>query len=601
MPSLFQIGKIADSSSEAMKQPNLLFRSIPAISALLVVAQLAAGSLHGENILASLDGVTRSPDGLPLWGAKVVAHSLTNGAERSTLSDNAGAFVIEQLMPDRYRVTATRQGYADSRVVYVDVSTPTVTPTQPNPASEGFFKRLSQAYLKDWKGTSASSAADPAAGAPGPPPAAPAFRGYPAPVDGPPFPFSVWPYGGSVTIGQPWTQAGPLMTALWEGPHGEAWKRSGVQIYGWFNFGGNLSSSNQGGYSNFPTAYDERANTVEPDQEVLYIERQPDTVQQEHFDWGFRLSLLYGIDYRFTTARGIFSNQLLGKNQEYGFDPVMAYVDLYVPQVAKGMDIRIGRYISLPDIEAQLAPNNYTYSHSLTYSFDCYTQTGINTTTKLSNHWLVQVGLSPGCDVAPWVKNQAKLTLNSCLGFTWQDGQSNLYGCANSINDGDYAYNNLQAYYLTSYHKFNDHWHEATEGWYQYMKHVPNVNNPAAAPLISATALNGAGNGLGAVCTNASALTCFAPDWAVVNYIERQFSKHDYMSIRNEYMDDIAGQRTGVKNRYSEHLIGWGHWIGTTVLLRPELRFEHAYDRPIYNNGTKQSQLTFAGDVIFFF
>jgi hypothetical protein len=28
------------------------------------------------------------------------------------------------------------------------------------------------------------------------------------------------------------------------------------------------------------------------------------------------------------------------------------------------MDIRVGRYISLPDIEAQLAPNNYTYSHS---------------------------------------------------------------------------------------------------------------------------------------------------------------------------------------------------------------------------------------------
>ena len=34
------------------------------------------------------------------------------------------------------------------------------------------------------------------------------------------------------------------------------------------------------------------------------------------------------------------------------------------------MDIRVGRYISLPDIEAQLAPNNYTYSHSLLYTFD---------------------------------------------------------------------------------------------------------------------------------------------------------------------------------------------------------------------------------------
>ncbi|MFZ0143929.1 MAG: hypothetical protein WAL08_06205 [Candidatus Sulfotelmatobacter sp.] len=35
--------------------------------------------------------------------------------------------------------------------------------------------------------------------------------------------------------------------------------------------------------------------------------------------------------------------------------------------------------------------------------------------------------------------------------------------------------------------------------------------------------------------------------------------------------------------------------------LRPEVRFEHSYDAPAYQNGTKKSQLTAAGDVIFFF
>jgi len=44
------------------------------------------------------------------------------------------------------------------------------------------------------------------------------------------------------------------------------------------------------------------------------------------------------------------------------------------------MVLRIGRYISLPDIEAQLAPNNYTYSHSILYTYDCYTQVGANAT-----------------------------------------------------------------------------------------------------------------------------------------------------------------------------------------------------------------------------
>ena len=43
----------------------------------------------------------------------------------------------------------------------------------------------------------------------------------------------------------------------------------------------------------------------------------------------------------------------------------MVYADVYVPFVVQGLNIRIGRNISLPDIEAQLAPDNYTtYSHS---------------------------------------------------------------------------------------------------------------------------------------------------------------------------------------------------------------------------------------------
>jgi len=447
--------------------------------------------------------------------------------------------------------------------------------------SGSFWGRLFKAYHDDWTQQPSDSTS-------------PAFRGDPAPVDGPPFPFTVWPYGGSVTIGQPWTQAGPLMTAIWGSSHGDWWKRNRIQIYGWLNGGVNVSTSQKSGYSTFPEAYAERGDTPELDQEVLYIERQPDTVQTDHIDWGFRISALYGLDYRFTTAEGWFSNQLLVHNYENGFDLPMAYFDLYIPYVAQGMDIRIGRYISLPDIEAQLAPNNYTYSHSLLYTFDAYTQTGLNATIKLSNHWLFQIGVSPGNDVAPWAKD-AKLTLNTCLGYTWRAGIDNVYACANSVNDGNYAYNNLQAYYLTWYHKFHKDgsWHSSTESWYQYERNTPNINNPVGATLTEV-------NANGAQCV-AYEVRCYAPEWAVVNYLEKQISKHNYLSIRNEYFDDIVGQRTGFKTPYSEHLIGWGHWIGTTVLFRPELRYERSYLVAAYDNGTRKNQLTLSSDVIFFF
>ena len=456
-------------------------------------------------------------------------------------------------------------------------------------AKEGFFKRFAHAYWADWHPSPATANAP-----------APAYRGYPMPVSNPPFPFNVWPIGGTPWIGYPNSTSYPLTTALQTGPHGEWWKKANIQIYGWFDFGMNISTSHNGPYANAPAAYSQIANSFVLDQATLYIERVPDTIQMDHFDWGFRLTNLYGFDYRFTTAQGYFSQQLLNNpksngtaGNKYGYDPVMAYVDLYFPHVADGMDVRIGRYISLPDIEAQLAPNNYTYSHSLTYTYDCYTQTGINATIKLNDHWTTQFGLSGGCEAAPWAPD-AKLTGNACVGYTWAQGGDNIYVCANSINDGRYNYNNLAAYYATWYHKINSKWHTAWETWFQYESHTPNVNNPAASSLLLT-------NANGAFCNNQTELTCFAPDWATVLYVSRQIGPKDALIIRNEYVNDLKGQRTGFKTKYTEHMISWNHWIGSTVVFRPELRYDVAYDAPAYDSGTKKKQLMFAADVIFFY
>ena len=142
-------------------------------------------------------------------------------------------------------------------------------------------------------------------------------------------------------------------------------------------------------------------NTVQLDQAVVYIERLPDTVQNDHFDWGFRLSSIYGVDYRYTTAYGLFSYQLLNHNFVNGYDFPMEYVDLYFP-VMQGFNVRIGRFISIPDIEAQLAPNNYTYAHSLTYIYDNFTNTGILGTLAVTKNWIVQLGVVASTDTMPW-------------------------------------------------------------------------------------------------------------------------------------------------------------------------------------------------------
>ena len=111
--------------------------------------------------------------------------------------------------------------------------------------------------------------------------------------------------------------------------------------------------------------------------------------------------LLYGENYRYTTAFGLMSYQLLNHNFVYGIDFPMVYADFYFP-VLQGFNFRVGRFISVPDIEAQLAPNNYTYVHSLTYSWDNYTNTGFQGTLAITKNWIPQMGLTVGSDTMPW-------------------------------------------------------------------------------------------------------------------------------------------------------------------------------------------------------
>jgi len=564
---------------------------------------LVAGTGKADSLTGTISGVVRDQAKAPVPGTAITVTRLDDKTTKATVSATDGTWALPA-EPGEYSLSAEKPGYTNFKLASLqvnpgqaakaDIDLMSATPQSTNVA-KSFWKRFGQAYLDDWHPAPAAVSAPPAPGA------EPAYRGYPPPVSNPPYPFAVWPIGGTPWIGYNNATQYPLTTALQTGPHGDWWKKANIQIYGWADVGMNLSTSSARPYGNLPAAYAEAPNIFQLDQLTLYIERTPDTIQTDHFDWGFRLTNLYGLDYRFTTAEGYFSQQLLNSPQKngsignkYGYDPVMAYLDLYFPHVASGLDVRIGRYISLPDIEAQLAPNNYTYTHSLTYTYDCYTQTGINGTVKLSNHWTVQAGLSAGCEASPWAPDR-HLTGNACIAYNWNEGRDNWYTCVNSINSGKYDYNNLSAYYTTFYHKFGQsRWHVAWETWYQYMKDTPNVTNPAAASLL----IN---NSNGAYCNNTTELTCFAPEWATLTYLNYQIDAKNFISIRNEYFDDIRGQRTGFATKYTEHMISWNHWIGSTIVFRPELRYDHAYDAPAYNNGTKKSQLMFAGDVILFY
>ena len=435
--------------------------------------------------------------------------------------------------------------------------------------SGNFFQRLGHFYVDDWTGKLPS----------GP---APARRALDAPLDSAPFPNTDWGYGGSPDIGAPDGNTYPLMNAL-------KLENSRTKVYGWVAPSFNVSTSNN---NNFPLSYDIFPDRIELNQAVIYVERLPDTVQTSHFDFGYHLTAFYGIDYRFTTAKGYFSQQLLQKNYRYGFDPVLEYADLYFP-VKDGLNIRIGRFLSVPGIEAQLAPNNYNMTHSLLYTIDPFTDTGIYGTLKLNKQWIVQLGLSAGHDVAPWTVDRTPSAI-ACLDYSTASNHDNFYACANGINSGKYAYNNLQDYDGTWYHKFNSKWHSATEAWYMYERDVPNVAGNVANPITPEIGANGA------FCA-AGERACTAPEYAVVNYLNREINSKLMVGFRSDFLDDKKGQRTGIATKYTENTLYATKYIGSTIMFRPEIRFDHSWDKLGYNNGTARNQFFAGMDVIYKF
>jgi hypothetical protein len=447
------------------------------------------------------------------------------------------------------------------------------------------------------------------------------------PQSSPPMPFTEWPYGGTQSIGvtRPNSVDSPLMAALANTQLGKAMSDAHVQVYGWVAPAGNISSNTVRPGGNAPAAYDYTPNTVQLDQAVVYIERLADTVQNDHFDWGFRLSALYGVDYRYTTAYGLFSNQLLNKNAVNGVDFPMLYTDLYFP-VMQGLDIRLGRFISIPDIEAQLAPNNYTYVHSLTYTFDNYTNTGIEATLAVTKNWMIQTGLTVGSDTMPWNAGARITNLmpgnplypdasmlkdpgavpSVTLGVRWtsDDGKDDLNVVGDALNGGQWGYNNLQWIGFTYYHKFNDYWHLAFETWNIHENGVPNLNNatsqgilagggtpfspqfipfnaPNAAVCSGPSSWNSAAASANTVA--GSPLKCTSDTQTFLLYLNYSPNRLNNFSLRTEYFNDPQGQRTGVPNAYADVAFSWQHWLSPQIELRPEIAYYRALDNPAFN------------------
>jgi hypothetical protein len=458
---------------------------------------------------------------------------------------------------------------------------PKDTPASPPAESSNFFGRFFGAYVDEFKEAPSNE--------PEPP-----RRALPAPLDSPPFPSSEWQ--GFPLVGAPYgTKEYPLTKALYGTPIiGDFLKGNRIKIYGWINASGNWSSASD---SNMPTSYWIFPNEPVLNQAIVRFEREVDSVQQNHIDWGFRSTWLGGTDYRYMTSGGWFSDQLLKHNNKYGFDPTEQYLNLYIPRVAQGLILTVGRWIATPDIETQFAPDNYLGTHSILFTFDTYTQTGIMGTVMLNKQWTIQGAVHAGTDMAPWYKGA---TPTGMLGVRWVSLSNNdsIYLVLNSINtakfqrfkeDGQPAgHDNFNYLVGTWQHKFNETVHTKTEAYFMWQFDAVLGGTPSIGPVRSF----GGGGGIGADIPGLS------KTYGLLNYTMFKVNSRNFFTVRNEWWRDEQGERTGFPSHYTSHTVGWTHQLSDSIELRPEIGYYHSYDTKAFDLG-RRNELWLGGlDVI---
>ena len=92
-------------------------RTVLVVAMLLLLSPCADGGALGI-----LRGITRSAEGTPVSGVQVVVHSLDDFTDRSVVSNDQGAYLVEDLKPGRYQLTASKTGFASSLVTTVELA-----------------------------------------------------------------------------------------------------------------------------------------------------------------------------------------------------------------------------------------------------------------------------------------------------------------------------------------------------------------------------------------------------------------------------------------------------------------------------------------------
>jgi Putative beta-barrel porin-2, OmpL-like. bbp2 len=320
---------------------------------------------------------------------------------------------------------------------------------------------------------------------------------------------------------------------------------SRIAVSGWMDAGATFGSA---GSNNLPLGFNFRDNDFSLQQNWVRIDRPIVTSGTTEPTFGFRSdTILPGTDYRFTIARGLFSDQLTGNHGQpdiYGIDPVQAYGEAYFPTIAGGLDVKLGRFYGQYGVESIEAPGNALFSHAYTFLDNPFTQTGVLATVQLTSAWSLEAGLVMGEDLffvpgeeptfignVKWAPPRApdSVTLSVILDSGRFDQRHNL--------------NNPDILDLVFTHRVDGRLAWSVECLAGYQTHLAEIGTTT---------------------------------WSsIVNYLSYDFTGRLSGTARLEFFNDPNGERTGSRGQYMAVTAGLNYHPLKSVIFRPEIRYDY--------------------------
>lgn len=189
-----------------------------------------------------------------------------------------------------------------------------------------------------------------------------------------------------------------------------------ITMGGWIAQGYTINPDHPADGYNGPQTFNDRANEYQLNQAWWYGERATDTGGCG-WDFGGRFDVLYGTDYRWTTARGLevetdFGDKWNGGQRFYG----LALPQLYAEVAVNDWKVKLGHFFTPIGYEVVNATGNFFYSHVYTHQYgEPFTHTGVLATKTVNDQLTVSGGFNRGWDA--WSDNNEDLSVLG--GFAW--------------------------------------------------------------------------------------------------------------------------------------------------------------------------------------